>query len=254
MAQDSFRLDGRYIIVTGASSGIGRQCAIECSNRGAKLVLVARDEERLNETLAQLGGEGHVMIPLDITRFDMISSSLERALDNVNAIHGLIHSAGIQQTLAFGQMKTHRFNSLFDINVLSAFEITRIITGKKWLPETGSSIIFIASTMGIVGRTGLCGYSATKGALISGARSLAVELARKKVRVNCISPGFIKTKMMQEFLEMKPNSVTTSSASRYLLGYGEPVDVANACVFLLSEASRWITGINLPVDGGYLAN
>lgn len=254
MAIDNFRLDGKNIIVTGASSGIGRQCAIECGHRGAKVVLVARDEARLKETLSQMDGDGHVVIPLDISKFDMIGFSLENSLSDMNAIHGLIHSAGIQQTLAFGQMKTHRFNTLFDVNTLSAFEITRIITGKKWVPEAGSSIVYIASTMGVVGRTGLSGYSATKGALISGARSLAAELSRKKVRVNCISPGFIKTKMMQDFLDMKPDSGSSSSASRYLLGFGEPVDVANACVFLLSDASRWITGINLPVDGGYLAN
>lgn len=254
MQSDIFRLDGRNILITGASSGIGRQCAIECSQRGARVILVARNVENLNETRSEMTGEGHIILPLDLSDPARIEDGFDLALSGLECVHGFIHSAGIQLTMAFGQMKTHRFSHLFDVNVLAAFEVTRLITGKKWLPPNGASIVYISSTMGIVGRTGLSGYSATKGSLISAARSLAAELARKKVRVNCISPGFIRTKMMQSYLEMKPDGDSSGNPQRYLLGYGEPEDVARACVFLLSDASRWITGVNLPVDGGYLAN
>lgn len=254
MTQDLFRLDGKNVVITGSASGIGRQCAIDCSNRGARVVLVDLNEQGLVETRRLMRGDGHIQVPLDLTRFDELEGILGNAMAGLTEVNGLIHCAGIQITLAYNQMKTPRFQKLFDVNVLSAFEITRLITGKKWLPETGCSIVYIASTMGVVGRTGLSGYSATKGALISAARSIATELGKKKVRVNCISPGFIKTQMMQEFLDMKPDTGPSSSAQRYLLGYGEPEDIANACIFLLSDASRWITGINLPVDGGYLAN
>lgn len=254
MEKNFFALDGKKIIITGSASGIGRQCAIECSRLGAKIMMLDINAEGLEETITLLQGTGHIAKAMDLTRFEEIGDTLNELLSGFGQIDGMIHCTGIQQTLAFGQMKTPRFNHLFDVNVFSGLEIARVITNRKWLSENGASIVFIASTMGVVGRTGLSGYSATKGALISVARSMAAELSRKKVRVNCISPGFIRTKMMQDFLAMKPETSTSDSSQRYLLGYGEPEDIANACIFLLSDASRWITGVNLPVDGGYLAN
>jgi NAD(P)-dependent dehydrogenase (short-subunit alcohol dehydrogenase family) len=148
-------------------------------------------------------------------------------------------------------MSFEKYNKIFSINVYSGFEIARIIAKKENFNSDNMSLVFIASIMGLVGNKALTGYSATKGALISGSKSMAVELAKKKIRVNCISPGFIETEMMNSVSKKFGKEQMDKLKSEYLLGLGKPKDVANACLFLLSDASRWITGINLPVDGGY---
>jgi NAD(P)-dependent dehydrogenase (short-subunit alcohol dehydrogenase family) len=150
-------------------------------------------------------------------------------------------------------MEPSFYEKMFSINVISGFELARIISKKKYLDNKGSSFIFISSVMGVVGNSALIGYSATKGALISATKSFALELISKNVRVNSISPGYVKTEMANKLFDKIPKEAREQIINMHPLGLGTPEYIANACVFLLSDASRWITGTNLIVDGGYSA-
>jgi NAD(P)-dependent dehydrogenase (short-subunit alcohol dehydrogenase family) len=248
--EDQFRLDGRNIVITGASSGIGRQCAIECSKRGARLILVARNEKNLQETLEKMNGEGHSLVTLDLSLLDKIEGKLTPVMESFGKIHGLVHSAGTQVTAPLAQMKLEKQEAMFNLNYHAAMELSKLVTKKKYLPESGASLVFVAAVFAILGGSAVAGYSASKGALVSAARSLAVELAPKKIRVNCISPGLIMTELVQSVLSQLDEEQIQRRKARYLLGLGQTQDIANACVYLLSDASRWVTGINLVVDGG----
>lgn len=247
-----FDLKNKTIIVTGASSGIGRQCAISCSQMGAKVVLVARNEDRLKETGSLLKGEGHLYYPMDITKFEEIEFIVKDSVEHIGKLSGFIHSAGVEQTLPLKMMKPANYNNMFNINVTAGFEFARIISKKKYRADS-SSLVFISSIMSMVGNAGLTGYCASKGALVSGTRAMSIELAKDNVRVNCISPGHVYTEMMQKALLNISEEQKAELNKNYLLGIGKPEDVANASIYLLSDASKWVTGTNLIVDGGYSA-
>jgi NAD(P)-dependent dehydrogenase (short-subunit alcohol dehydrogenase family) len=149
--------------------------------------------------------------------------------------------------------KPEKMDEFFHANVHSAINLTRIVTKQSRKSEEGASVVFISSVMGIVGENGKSLYSMTKGALIAGARSLAIELAPRNIRVNCISPGVVESPMSKGAIYSRNEESLNKIRGMHPLGLGRPEDVANASVFLLSDASRWITGTNLIVDGGYLA-
>jgi len=247
-----FSLNEKNIIITGASSGIGRQCAISCSQMGANVVLISRDEERLKLTYTRLGGANHLYFPLDVTEYDNIELTISESVSRLGKIHGFIHSAGIEMTLLLKSMKPEYYNKLFSVNVISAFNLARIISKDKYIGEQ-ASFVFISSIMGLVANAGLTGYCASKGALNSGIKSMAIELSNKNIRVNTISPGYIQTEMMKKAENNMSEEEIISLRKDFLLGLGNPDDVANACIYLLSEASKWITGTSLIVDGGYSA-
>lgn len=250
MREDQFRLDGRNIVITGASSGIGRQCAIECSKRGARLILVARNEKNLQETLEKMNGEGHSLVTLDLSLLDKIEGKLTPVMESFGKIHGLVHSAGTQVTAPLAQMKLEKQEAMFNLNYHAAMELSKLVTKKRYIPDTGISLVYIAAVFAFRGGSAVAGYSGSKGALLSSARSLAVELARKKVRVNCVSPGLIITDLVQDLIARLDEEQVSKKQEKHPLGFGKPQDIANACVYLLSDASRWVTGINLVVDGG----
>jgi len=248
-----FSLKNKNILITGASSGIGRQCAISCSQMGANVGIVARSEERLKETYEQLENGNHIYFAQDITEYDKVESVITEAVSRVGKLHGFIHSAGMEITLPLKMMKPERYEQLFSINVIAGFEIAKIISKSKYLDDGGASLIFISSVMSILGESGKVGYCASKGALISGVRAMALELVNKNIRVNSISPSIIETDMTKRLFESIPETSREEILKMHPMGFGKPEDVANACVFLLSDASRWITGSNLIVDGGYSA-
>lgn len=249
-----FELSGKNILVTGASSGLGRQVALHCSNVGARVILVARNEQRLNETLAQmLHPEQHLAIPADLTEYDKTEDVLQKAVAFAGKLHGIVHCAGISQTLPLRSVTPEKLLSVFNINVFAAYQLTRLVCSPKYFSPEGGSIVCISSVAGIKGENAKSAYSMTKGALIAGSRSLAVELAPKKIRVNCISPGLIITPLNANAEHITDPDKRQVLEDQHLLGLGKPEDVANACIYLLSDASRWVTGINLVVDGGYTA-
>lgn len=247
-----FTLDGKRIVITGASSGIGQQCAISCSRMNARVVLIGRNADRLAETLGRMKGEGHISVSLDITDYDRIPAIVKSIVDSVGKIDGLIHCAGISTTLPLNLVTNEKLVEFMSTNVLSAINLSRELFKRKYSND-GGSIIFMASVMGVVGERGKMLYGLTKGALISGARSLACELSKRNIRVNCISPGAIQTPINEKLPHMADPELRAQLEDKHLLGLGKTTDIANGCIYLLSDAARWITGQNLIIDGGYTA-
>ena len=251
--KNPFLLKNKNILITGASSGIGRQCAITFSQLGANVILIARNEERLKETYNRLKKGNHLIISQDITEYNKLEEVANTAVDKVGEISGFVHSAGIEMTLPLRSMNPSYYENMFAINVISGFELARIISKKKYLDEKGVSFIFISSVMGMLGQSGKIGYCASKGALISGSKAIALELAKKNIRVNCVLPGVVETEMSNKMLESLPEESKKSIINMHPLGLGRPEDIAYACAYLLSDFAKWVTGTNLIVDGGYSA-
>jgi len=248
-----FDLKNKNIIVTGASSGIGRQCAITFSQLAANIILIARNRERLEETFNRLNKGNHLYISQDIIEYDKLENAINTVTEKIGKISGFVHSAGTEMTLPLRSMTSSYYENMFAINVISGFELARIISKKKYLDENGASFVFISSVMGILGQAGKVGYCSSKGALISGAKAMALELAKKNIRVNCILPGVVETEMSNKMFESLPKESKKSVIDMHPLGLGKPNDIAYACAYLLSDAARWITGTNLIIDGGYSA-
>ena len=246
-----FSLEGKTIVVTGASSGIGRQVAISCSHMGANVVLIGRNVERLEETMKQMEGDGHLQISFDLTDLDDHKSIVADIVSKVGVIDGLVNCAGISTTMPFKLMKPSMVEEFFKTNVYATIELTRQVLNIKNVRKEGASIILLASVMGCVGENAKSLYSLTKGALISGCRSLAIEYAPKKIRVNVVSPGVVETAINRNQPYLADPERRRVTESLHPLGIGTTEDIANACVFLLSDASRWVTGQNIVVDGGY---
>lgn len=248
-----FSLTNKNIIITGASSGIGRQCAITFSQLGANIILIARNEERLKETFNKLDKGNHFFISQDITEYAKLEEVINNAVDKVGKISGFVHSVGIEMTLPLRSMQPSYYEDMFAVNVISGFELARIISKKKYFDDGGASFIFISSVMGILGQAGKVGYCSSKGALLSGAKAMALELAKKNIRVNCILPGVVETEMSNKMFDKFSEDSKKMTINMHPLGLGKPSDIAYACVYLLSDAARWITGTNLVIDGGYSA-
>ena len=246
-----FSLENKTVLITGASSGIGRQCAIDCSKMGAKVVMVARNEERLNETLSEMEGSGHCFRVQDLRKTDEFPLLIKNIVEENGEIDGVICCAGISTTEPLKLTTEEKLNNFFQSNVLSAVLLSKEICKIKNFNKNGCSIIFISSVMGVVGESMKSSYSITKGALISGMRSLACEYAKKNIRFNCISPGVIETPINKDQPYMKISELRAQFEAKHLLGLGQTTDISNACIYLLSDASRWVTGQNLIVDGGY---
>lgn len=245
-----FSLTGKNIIVTGASSGIGRQCAIDCSRMGARIILVARNRERLEETRSLMSVDNHIIACIDLENIAEIGKKIRPILENIGSCHGLIHAAGIENTASLKYTNISDCELLYKVNTLSAIEIIKTLSSKKYSQE-GTSMVLISSISGIIGRAGTIGYAASKGALITACRTMAIELSRRKIRINCVSPGTILTPMMEKYLSVLTEEQRKKRLEGFLLGIGNPDDISNACIYLLSDASKWVTGQNLIVDGGY---
>jgi NAD(P)-dependent dehydrogenase (short-subunit alcohol dehydrogenase family) len=246
-------LSGHRYLVTGASSGIGRETSKLISRLGGTLVLVARDEARLHKTLSELDGGDHDIEPKDLARLEDIPNWLKGVSDRKGPISGLVHCAGIQQLAAMRHFDSLSAESLIRINLLSALSMTSAFR-RKGVCANPSSIVFVSSIMGLVGKPALATYSASKGALMAMTRCLALELASECIRVNCVAPGLVRTEMSEQlFRKLSPDQQQELS-NNHPLGLGEALDVAHAIGFLLSPASRWITGSVMVVDGGYTAH
>jgi len=247
-----FSLQDMNVLITGASSGIGKQCAISCSEMGANVILLARDEERLKEVRASLRGKKNSYYLLDITNFDSYQEIINKIIEDNGKISGFIHAAGIEATIPLNVLKYQTHEEVYKTNTISFFEFVRFLSKKKNVGDR-ASFIAISSVMGIVGQKGKLAYCASKSALINGVKSLSLELAQKKIRVNSVSPAIVETEMTKNLFSSMSQDNLTIIKNNHPLGFGQPSDVANACIFLLSSASNWITGSNLVVDGGYTA-
>ncbi len=246
-------LSSQTIVISGASSGIGRACAISCSNLGANLILLGRDQKRLNDTMQLLKGINNRNYSVDITNYELIPEIIENAVKEVGRISGFIHSAGTEMTKPFPMTDPIDYEKIYSLNVVAGFELSKQIIKKKNMQPDGVSLVFISSVMGLLGEPGKVAYCSSKGALISGVKALALEYATKRIRVNCISPAIVQTELVQNLFSNLSKESVDDIISRHPLGLGLPEDIADAAVFFLSNRSRWITGSNLVIDGGYSA-
>lgn len=241
-----FSLEGKTILVTGASSGIGRATAIACSQMGAVVVVTGRNESRLQETLESLEGSGHQMIVADIANDDQI----DYLVDQIPAINGLVNNAGITETCPTQFIKREKLNRVMEVNTIAPILLTQRILKKKKLGK-GGSIVFTCSISG----TCVCGggnvlYSASKGAIHGFMKNAALDLAHKGIRVNDVCPGMIDTHILdagtisEEQLDIE--------AQRYpMKRFGKPEEVAYGIIYLLSDASSFVTGSSIVIDGGF---
>lgn len=245
-----FTLQGKTILVTGASSGIGRGIAIECSKMGAKIVITGRNKERLQETFNFLAGEGHVVIPADLSKLEEI----ERLVSTAPELNGCVHSAGIPKICAVKFINRDTLQDILNVNTIAPILLTSLLIKKKKLISK-SSIVFISSISGVfIANTGDSTYSATKGAISGFVKGAALELAAQGTRVNSINPGLVPTNILELSNSLfSPEQLKETMYKRFpLKRVGTPEDIAYAAIYLLSEASGWVTGVNLVVDGGYI--
>lgn len=243
-------LTGKRILVTGASSGIGRACAILASRLGASVVLVARDEKRLGETLGQMTGGGHVAIAFDLSDLERYEELFKRCASE-QKLNGMVHAAGIGPAMPIQSVSLALMREVMNINYFAFMELAKWFSKKKY--SSGGSIVGISSVSGVVGWQGVSLYGGSKGAMDSSVRSLAIELASKKIRVNSVVPSNIRTPMLDSVVSVGGEDATQQILAKQPLGIGEPEDVAHAVAFLMSDAARFITGTQMVVDGGYLA-
>lgn len=246
-----FSIEGKTIMLTGASSGIGRQCAIDCAKMGAKVIAIGRNKERLECVRAEMGGQG-ICYSYDLEDIEGIKSFLTSVVKDNGKLDGFIHAAGIEVTSPVKLTGPNDYERLYRINCLSAFEFIKYFSDFRVFNKDGS-VVMISSISGIIARKGLSAYAASKGAMMSAAKVMAVELSSRNIRVNTVSPGTILTPMMQSALDaMKPEEREKRVAG-FPLGLGQTTDISYACIYLMSDASRWVTGQNIIIDGGYTA-
>lgn len=243
-------LTNRRILVTGASSGIGRACAIAASQLGASVILTGRRADALDETLHQMENQGqHLVFPCDICD----SSAVTELVRFGGKIDGLVHAAGVGPMCPIGFIDEAHVQSVMKTNYFAFLDLMKHYS-KARNRSDGLSVVAVSSVSALAGWGGVVVYCGSKGALSASVRSLAMELAPKGVRVNAVCPSNIKTPMYEAgSVEMNDESSLRALMSKQPLGLGLPEQVASAVAFLLSDAASFITGVNLPVDGGYLA-
>lgn len=251
---DSFSLQNKTVLVTGASSGIGRGIAMACAERGAKVLLLGRDLQRLEETRNLCThSEKHAHMSMDLQEDLESSAELVTFLKAHSPIHGMVHAAGISPTIPLKVMKREQVLAAFQLNVFAALHLIQYLTKVGIKSPNGMSFVLISSVLSEVGEKGKSLYAMTKASLNALAQSLALEYADKQIRFNTISPSVVNTPLSQKSVYRNEEESMKFILDQHPLGLGEISDVANAAIYLLSDGSRWVTGTNLIVDGGYLA-
>lgn len=242
-APDPFSLEGKRILVTGASSGIGRQTAICCAEMGARLVVSGRNAERLAATLGALEGEGHQAITADL----VVQEDIDRLASEAGVVDGVVHAAGISKLAPFRMLSRKQLDEMFAGNVYAPLLLTRALLAKKSVAD-GGSILFIAAVASHIGPLASATYSASKAALLGAMRTLALEVAKQGIRANCLAPGYVRTPMLDGLAQGGGDMAEHTKLAP--LGLGEPEDIARTAVFYLADASRWITRNYFIIDGG----
>lgn len=240
-----FSLKGKTILVTGASSGIGRETAIVCSKMGAGVVLTARNVERLEQTLSMMDGDNHKIISADVT----VQDDIDRIVAEVPALNGVVHCAGVGDRTLLKMVREKDIERVMKANFNAPVLLQRaLLKKKKIFPE--SSLVFIASRAPFAPTIGNGIYAASKGAMIAYAKVLGLEVANQLIRVNCVCPAMVWTELVQRDAEINGVDYHELEKSYPLKRYGQPSDIANLVVYLLSDASCWMTGSCIDITGG----
>ena len=250
--ENPFSLNGKTILITGASSGIGRGIAVACAKMGGKLILNGRNDARLHETLSMLSGSEHQVLVGDLADQD----DLQRIAESLPELHGWVNSAGIPKVCPIKYFDRKDVEEIFNVNTISTMLLLSMLVKKKKL-RRGASVVFISAVTGaFVGSKGDTSYCATKGAVNGFMKGAALELAPQGIRINSINPGLVPTSILNLANSMAGEEHHTEiMLDRYpLKRLGTPEDIANGAVYLISDASSWVTGTNLVIDGGYLLN
>ena len=238
-----FSLEGKKILVTGASSGIGRATAIECSKAGATVYLTARNAERLEQTLAEMKGEGHRIVPADLTSIEDIM----HLVDEVEVLDGVALIAGINDKLIIKKIDDGFITKMLSTNFSGPALLMKSLLKAKKINKF-ASIVFMSSVSAFYPSVSNAMYAASKAAVNQFAKVLALEVLPLKARVNCIQPAFVETEMIHKYSEETLNEIR----SNYPLGrFARPEEIAYAVIYYMSDASQMITGTSLVIDGGY---
>lgn len=244
MSYNPFSLEGKTVLVTGASSGIGQATAIECSKMGAKVVITGRNVERLQETFEQLEGKDHVLISADLN----VEEDINRLVEGCPVIDGLVNNAGRGLSKPVNFIKLEDLQNVYLTNLFGVVLLTKMLLKKKKLLKS-ASVVFTSSISSHMTAAGLAIYASSKAALCAYMRTCSIELAPKNIRCNAVLPGMVETKLINR------GTYTDEDKQKdmflYPLGrYGQPIDIAHGIIYLLSDASTWVTGTELVIDGG----
>ena len=244
-----FSLKGKTILITGASSGIGKAVAQECAAAGALCIITARNKERLSATLNGLEGDGHQLMLADLNSAEHIESIVEK----LPKLDGIVSCAGVVETKMLKFTEEDDLQCLFNTNTFSSIRLVRTLVQQKKMKKE-SSIVIISSISGV--RCGYIGgalYGATKAALEGFSKATALELASQKIRINTITPGMVETSLLKDS-EIDGELLEADKLKYPLKRYGKPEEIGYSAVYLLSDATKWITGTSLLIDGGYTLN
>lgn len=246
ISYNPFSLSGKTILVTGASSGIGQATAIECSKMGAKIVITGRNKDRLQETFEQLEGDGHIQIVADLTNENEIANLVAEC----PVINGLVNNAGYNVMSVIPFIKESDLENIMNVNLKAPIMLTHLLVKKKKIAKE-SSIVF-TSSISARGRNsvGNSMYSATKGGLSAFMKNAALELAAKHIRCNAVLPGMVETPLKEGKSNITEEQWEINRQLYPLKRFGKPEEIAYGIIYLLSDASAWVTGTELVIDGG----
>lgn len=244
MSYNPMSLEGKTILVTGASSGIGRAIAIECSKLGATVIATGRNEERLAETMEQMADGAHKAIAADIAADEGVTALMAQ----IPVLDGVVHVAGTDKLTPTPFVKRSNIEPILGINLLAPMTLQAALLKKKRI-NNNASLLFISSIAAIAGQAGQASYAASKAGLIGYMKVLALELGTRGIRANCILPGMVETPLIHS---MHDEEIMRTDRQKYpLRRYGRTEEVAHLAAFLLSDAAAWITGSNYVIDGGF---
>lgn len=248
MSASPFTLENKRILITGASSGIGRQVAVSANEAGAHVIISGRDETRLMETASLMMNKNVSIITCDLTDDELLAKQFAE----ITSVDGIVHCAGLVAPYPTSFLARKHVMETFNTNFIAPVILTSFLQRKKKINKD-ASLVFLSSISVDFPYEGGAMYAASKAAIEAYSRTLALELVKQKIRSNCIAPALIKTPMYENAEKnMINSSMSEIVTEKYLLGIGLPTDVSNLATFLLSDAARWITGKKFTIDGGVL--